>query len=115
MRTPVVIVLVLALAACTSADEQARQRDSAMIAQAIADSVAEHEFIEDSSKLAASITLDTVASRRIRNQQAADDADLMELVHEVVSPRGLVCALTVPRYERVVVGDTLSCQWAPAP
>jgi hypothetical protein len=107
--------LLLAVAACTSAEEKARQRDSAMIAQAIADSVAEQEFIEDSSKLAASITVDTVRERRIRNQPSPDNSDVLELVHEAVSPSGLVCALTVAKYDQVIVGDTLSCQWAPAP
>ena len=115
MRTLTLTVLALALAACTSAEEKARQRDAAMVAQAIADSIAEHEFIDDSSKLAASITVDTVKALRLRDQRSPDDASVMETLREAVSPAGQVCALTFEKYQLVAVGDTLSCQWAPAP
>jgi hypothetical protein len=115
VRALTAAAILLALAACTSAEEKARQRDSAMIAQAIADSVAEKEFLEDSSKLAASITVDTVRARRIRNQPSPENSDVLDQLHEVVSPSGHVCALTAAKYQQVVIGDTLSCQWAPAP
>jgi hypothetical protein len=115
MRRLTLMALVLAVAACTSAEEKARQRDAAMVAQAIADSVAEHEFIEDSSKLAASITVDTVKALRVRDQRSPDDDSVVETIREAVSPAGQVCALTSEKYRLVAVGDTLSCQWAPAP
>ncbi len=115
MRRLTLTVLALAIAACTSAEEKTRQRDAAMVAQAIADSVAEHEFIEDSSKLAASITVDTVKELRLRDQRSLDDERVIETIQQAVSSNGQFCTLTVEKYRRVAVGDTLSCQWAPAP
>jgi hypothetical protein len=115
MRYPTLMVLAIALTACASAEEKARQRDSAMVAQAIADSVSEQEFVEDSSKLAASITLDTVKELRIRDVRSPDDHRVVETFHQAVSPTGQFCTLTVEKYPSVAVGDTLSCQWSPAP
>lgn len=115
MRYPTLSVLMLALTACTSAEQKVRQRDSAMVAQAIADSVAEQEFVEDSSKLAASITLDTVKELRLRDQRSPNDDSVIETIHQAVSPTGQFCTLTFEKYKLVAVGDTLSCQWAPAP
>ncbi len=115
MRTVIGAVLVLSLAACTSAEEKAQQRELAMIEAAKADSVSEAEFVEDSVKLAASITVDTVRTLRIVDQRSADDDGTFDTIHQAVSPTGLLCAVTVEKYRVLVVGDTLSCQWAPNP
>lgn len=111
-----VLWLVLALAACTSAEEAKRQRELAMIAQATADSVAEAEFVVDSIALAASITVDTIADVRIRSvavpsDDGDDGGDGPTLRHEAVAPGGKVCAVTPTRYVTLIRGDTLSCQW----
>jgi hypothetical protein len=113
MRTMPLTVLVLALAACTSAEEKAREREMAMIAQAQADSVAEAEFVQDSTQLAASITVDSVKSVTVRDQRSEEDNDVIETVHVAIAPNGHTCLLTVERYRTIVVGDTLSCQWSP--
>lgn len=109
------IWLVLALAACTSAEEQARQREAAMIAQAQADSVAEADFVADSLALAASITVDTIRELRRRNTETISDdgEDAAVAIFQAVSPKGQVCALTAVRYQALAIGDTLSCQWGP--
>lgn len=104
--------LVLVLAACTSAEDKARIREQAMIEQAKADSVAEAEFVEDSVKIAASISVDTVKELRTRDQRATDGSDGIETTYLAISPTGQACLLTSERYRTVVVGDTLSCQWA---
>jgi hypothetical protein len=115
MRHAILLVLALVTGACTSAEEKARQREAAMIGQAIADSVAELEFMEDSTALAASITVDTVASMRTIDAPVVDgDAPRMPL-HQAVSPRGQVCTITVEKSIKLAPGDTLSCQWASAP
>jgi hypothetical protein len=113
MRAIRLAVLVLALVACTSAEEKARAREQAMIAQAQADSAAEAEFAEDSQKLASSITVDTVKSLTIRDQRSPDDYESIESVHLAIAPNGHTCRLTFERYKTIAVGDTLSCQWSP--
>lgn len=113
MRTLIWLVLVLSAAACTSAEEKAQQRELAMIEAAKADSAGEAEFAEDSVKLAASITLDTVRALRIVDQRSPDDDGTFDTIHQAVSATGLLCAITVDKYRLLVVGDTLSCQWAP--
>lgn len=107
-----VLWLVLVLAACTSAEEKARTRELAMIEQAKADSVSEAEFVEDSLKLASSITLDTVKELRVRDQRSAEDDTAIETIRQAISPTGQACLLTFERYRTIAVGDTLSCQWA---
>ncbi len=113
MRRQLVAALALALMACTSAEEKARAREVAMIAQAQADSVAESEFVEDSARLAASITVDTVKSVGVRDQRSEEDSESIETVRFAIAPNGHTCLLTFERYKTIVVGDTLSCQWAP--
>jgi hypothetical protein len=103
--------LVFMLAACTSAEEKARAREQAMIEQAKADSVAEAEFVEDSSRLAASISVDTIREVRTRDQRTEDDG--VETAYLAISPKGQACLLTFEKYRTAVVGDTLSCQWTP--
>lgn len=105
--------LVLALAACTSAEERAKEREQAMIDQAKADSASEAEFVEDSIRLAASITVDTVASLRVLDRTSPDDSDVMETLYQARSPSGQVCLLEFTKYRQLAVGDTLACQWAP--
>ncbi len=112
MRAMLLTVLALALLACTSAEEKARTRELAMIAQAQADSVAEAEFVEDSVKLAGSITVDTVRSVTVRSQRSEDDNDVIETVNLAIAANGHACLLTAERYRTIVVGDTLTCQWA---
>lgn len=108
--------LVLALAACTSAEEKQRERERLMIEQARADSAAEAEFLADSLALAASVTMDTVGILRLRDLHTTDDDGntLTTAVHEAVAPNGQVCALTPEKYAMLFKGDTLSCQWGPA-
>jgi len=109
------ICLALALAACTSDEEKARQREIAMIGQAIADSVAEAEFADDSVKLAASITVDTVRNLERRDSYTTNDGD--EEANgprfEAIAANGQACLLTPTRFTTLIVGDTLSCQWGP--
>jgi len=107
------LVAVLALVQAISAEDRARARERAMIAQAQADSVEEAEFVEDSGRLAASITLDTVTSVTVRDQRSEEDSELIETVRLAIAPNGHTCLLTVERYNTIAVGDTLSCQWAP--
>lgn len=107
--------LVFALAACTSDEEKARQREAAMIEQAKADAAAETEFVEDSMKLAASITVDTVRSLERRDSYRTNDEndDTGGPRFEAIAANGQVCLLTPTRYATLIVGDTLSCQWGP--
>lgn len=108
---------VILLAACSSAEEKARERELAMIEQAKADSTAEADFIGDSVRLAASFTVDTIRELRIRDVTEVDDDgdNLLTSLHQAVAPNGQVCALTPERYPTVVRGDTLTCQWGPPP
>ncbi len=111
------LVAALLLTACKNAAEKAHIRDSLMIEQAKEDAAAETEFVQDSLKLAASITVDTV--REVRSvQDTVPDADsVMQIVPAVIalSPSGTRCTLTLERSRTLVPGDTLSCQWALKP
>ncbi len=88
-----------------------------MIAQAKEDAAAETEFVEDSVKLAASITVDTVKETRAVHDTVPDDDSEPQLVQAFVafSPSGTRCTLTPEKFRTLVVGDTLSCQWATRP
>jgi hypothetical protein len=110
------ICLLLVLAACTSAEEKERQRDSAMVEQAKADAAAESEFVADSVKLAASITIDTLKEVRVMQDSAwtAGDNQPATVSHVGISPAGHRCLLSEEKAKAVVVGDTLTCQWTPA-
>lgn len=105
--------LLVALGACTSAAEKERQRDSVMVEQAKADAAAEAEFVTDSLKLAASITVDTVKEVRLMSDSIwiADNDPQSGVVHAAISPGGLRCLLSDEKWPTLVVGDTLSCQW----
>jgi len=107
--------IAFALAACTSDEEKAKQRDAAMIEQAKADAAAEAEFADDSVTLAASITVDTVRGleRRDSYTTSDEDDDTSGPRFEAIAANGQVCLLTPTRFTALVVGDTLSCQWGP--
>jgi hypothetical protein len=109
---PWIVALVL-LAACTSAEEKEKQRQAAMMEAAIADSVEEAEFVQDSVKLAASITVDTVRDIRPSTDTvfSVTDEPQFRVSPTAYSPNGNRCLLTEERARTIVVGDTLSCQW----
>lgn len=111
----IIWALVLTLAACTSAEDKARQREQAVIEQARADSASEADFLSDSLALATSITLDSIRDLRIRDVRDTDDDgnEFMLPRHEAVGTTGLVCAVNTDRYLQLVRGDTLRCQWGP--
>jgi hypothetical protein len=111
------LVAAVLLVACTNAEEKARERESAMIEQAKADSAAEADFIGDSVRIAASIVLDTIRDLRVREISDVDDdgETFQTTVHEAVAASGQVCALTTEKYLATVRGDTLTCQWGPPP
>ena len=108
---------LLCVAACTSAAEKQRKREEQMIAQAKEDAEAEAEFVADSLKLAASITVDTVRETRAGQDTVPDDDSVPQLVQAYIalSPSGTRCTLTPEKFRTLVVGDTLSCQWATRP
>ena len=111
------LVVALLLAACKSDAEKAHIRDSLMIEQAKEDAAAEAEFVQDSVKLAASITVDSVREVRPVQDTVPDADSVMQMVpaYIALSPTGTRCTLTAERYRTIVVGDTLSCQWATRP
>ncbi len=108
---------LLLVAACTSAEEKQRKREAQMIEQAKEDAAAEAEFVVDSVKLAASITVDTVKETRAVQDTVPDDESEPQLVlaYVALSPSGTRCTLTPEKFRTLVVGDTLSCQWATRP
>jgi len=112
---PVRCLLVLALTACTSAEQKARERETQMIAQAQADSTAEAEFVADSLALDSTVTLDSIRELRIREVTTTDDNGYAFTLprHEAIGAMGQTCALTSERYAQLVPGDTLRCQWGP--
>jgi len=86
-----------------------------MIEQAKLDAAGEHEFVKDSLALAASITLDTIAELHATPRRGIDEDgnSFTYSTHAAVSRDGARCLLELPRYNTLVVGDTLSCQWEP--
>ena len=113
--TACAVVLVLA-SACTSKEEKARRLDEAMVERAKADASAESLFVADSLKLAASITLDTVADLERQSQLYNDDSGDMQTENKYFALTRVRarCALDSARYHRTVRGDTLTCQWEAA-
>ncbi len=114
---PALLVPLFLVAACTSAEEKAKQREAEMIEQAKADSAAEADFVKDSITLAASITVDTITAVRTAEQRNVDDEgnEYSETVQQAVSPTGHTCILTLEKARSVIVGDTISCQWSGGP
>ncbi len=116
MRPWILAVAIVACGSgCVSAEEKARRVEEAMVEQAKADATAESLFVADSVKLAASITLDTVADLERHSELATDDrGDMVTLRQFFALTRARArCALDSARYERTVRGDTLTCQWEP--
>ena len=111
------LFVALLLAGCKSAAEKAHIRDSLMIEQAKEDAAAEAEFVQDSVKLAASITVDTVKEVRSVQDTVPDADSVLQIVPAAIalSPTGMRCTLTTERSRTIVPGDTLSCQWATKP
>jgi hypothetical protein len=115
MRQLLAAVFLLSIAACKSAEEKQRALDSAMVEQAKLDAAAELEFLEDSVKLAQSISADTVADLIMRRARAQDDNGYEYEVNEflAVAPSRTRCIVDSVKYIALVRGDTLSCQWGP--
>jgi hypothetical protein len=117
MKRELCLVLAIALTACTSAAEKEKRRQQAMIEQAREDAAAEAEFVADSVKLAASITMDTVSELRQRDERTTTDdgADTVVTSYHAVTRAGQLCVLTFEKYKTTAQGDTLSCQWSATP
>ena len=109
---PGIVVLVL-LGACASGAEKTQRLEAAMVAQAKLDVEAESLYVADSVRLAASITLDTVADLERHTALFNDDNGDMQSERSYLALTRLRarCALDSARYERTVRGDTLTCQW----
>jgi hypothetical protein len=115
MRQLLAAVFLLSIAACKSAEEKQRALDSAMVEQAKLDAAAELEFLEDSVKLAQSISADTVVDLVISRVRAQDDNGYEFEVKEylAVARSRTRCIVDSLKYVALVRGDTLSCQWGP--
>ncbi len=113
LRFTVVALACVVASGCASKEERAQQLETAMVEQAKADAAAESLFVTDSAKLAASITLDTVADLERRSQLYNDENGDMRTENSYVAltRTRARCALDSARYERTVRGDTLTCQW----
>lgn len=106
--------------ACSkSPEEQQKEREAAMIAQAQQDADAESEFRNDSLAIAKTFTLDTIVDRLDvpqRIQWEDDDGDQHDSTlvnHLVRGKRGKFCNhMEVGFWKTRVAGDTLTCQWA---
>jgi hypothetical protein len=109
--------VVVSLSACASPEEKQRRLDSAMVEQAKLDAQDEAEFVEDSVKLASSITVDTIYDIRTV-PTVGRDADGREFtydVYTVTARNNQRCLVEPARFTTLVRGDTLSCQWESAP
>lgn len=109
----VACVSVLSLAACMSAEEQERRATEAMVAQAKIDIAAESAFVQDSTKLAASFTIDTVLSLRMLQRQATDRDGVTwtDTVYQIFTRDSAKCMVEPRKYHLLTSGDTLTCQW----
>lgn len=113
MRKQLLIGALLLGGACANAEERARQAEERMVAQAKIEATAESVFVQDSLKLQASITMDTVdvsvhTSQLFTNSDGGTDVDNRYVVQTRLRAS---CEVDSTRYARVVKGDTLSCQW----
>ncbi len=113
MRTPVTICALLLVSACTSAEERTRKAEEAMVTQAKIEAAAESVFVQDSLKLQASITMDTIDVLVHTSQLFTSDNGATEVDNKYVVQTRLraSCEVDSIRYTRIVKGDTLSCQW----
>ena len=104
---------LLALGACTSAQEKQRRATALMVEQAKADAAAESTFVQDSLKLMASITVDTVEIV-VSVPRAATDADGIswaDTIYKAITRGGASCVVDAIKSRQLTAGDTLSCQW----
>ena len=113
MRKQLLVLALLLVGACTSAEERAHQAEEAMVTQAKLEAAAESMFVQDSLKLQASIVMDTVdalvhTSQLFTNEDGATDVDNKYVVQTRLRA---ACEVDSVRYTRTVKGDTLSCQW----
>jgi hypothetical protein len=113
MRT-VISLAMLALVACTSAEEKERRKQEAMIEAAKEDAAAESTFVADSIAVVQSITVDTAAmlTSTVVETVGDDGYPLRNLQYLAISPSRTRCLLDSARYVTLVQGDTLSCQWS---
>jgi len=107
------LTVMLSFSACVSAEEKERRKEEAMVAQAKIDMLAESLFVQDSLKLAASITVDTMEFSR---DSLVLDIDTSEPnasnhIYRVFSRNGAICLVDSTRFSTIQKGDTLSCQW----
>jgi hypothetical protein len=111
------LCLIVALAACASPEEKQRRLDSAMVEQAKLDAQDEAEFLEDSAKLAASITVDTIYDvREMSNVGTDENGDQFTYDTYAATARNRSrCFVDQARFRSLVRGDTLRCQWEPQP
>jgi hypothetical protein len=109
------MLLLSACISCTSQAEQQRRHEAAMIEQAKLDAASEEEFVKDSLTLAASISTDTIAELLAIPSNGIDENGnaFTYKTHSAVSRSGARCLLQLPRFNELIVGDTLACQWEP--
>lgn len=116
MRIPTTLAIaLLAVGACTSAEEKQRRLEEAMVRAAKADAADESTFVADSVAVLQSITMDTVVELQMRVVEgSAEDTETQYVTRYLaLSPRGNRCLLDSLKYQTLVRGDTLSCQWGP--
>lgn len=107
------VSMALTLVACVSAEEKERRATAAMVEQAKADLAAESTFVQDSLKLAASITVDTIDLLHPLERGATDrDGNTWrDTVYQVITRDSATCLVDSLKFSTLRQGDTLSCQW----
>ena len=118
MQRFIPMMVLVTMVACTSKAERERRQLAAMIEQAKADAAAESTFVQDSMKVAASITVDTVEFSRdsvmLDTSDSSAGATRRVLhVYRLFTRDRAVCSVDSVRYANTEKGDTLSCQWGP--
>ena len=109
------VLLFLPFGACVSADEKARRNEERMVEAAKEEIQAESLFVQDSIKLTASITQDTVDELRDSTSMSiVDNVTYTDHNYRAVSRSRAVCAVDSAAFARLTRGDTLSCQWEPS-
>ena len=109
------MVALLSIGACVGADERARRTEERMVEAAKGEIQAESLFVQDSLKLTASITTDTVDEMRDSTSMSiVDNMTYTDHYYKAVSRSRAVCTVDSVVYARLARGDTLSCQWEQA-
>lgn len=113
LRVSACVMLCLTSIGCTSKEEKERRATAAMIEQAKADIAAESLFVQDSIKLAASFSVDTVLTMRALQRQATDrdGNDWTDTVYQIFTRDSAKCMVDGRKFSLLSPGDTLSCQW----